>query len=186
MKRLILVAATLATITAPALASAQTRELERDRRELRQDYRDATRDGVVTRGEARELNRDSRELRSDSRDFRDDRRDRRDDRRERRWDRNDRNWWRGRSDFRDYSGYRSGYWYAPGYGYYQVDPRYARYSWRRGGIVPPAYRNRVVVDPYVYGLRPAPRGQRWVYVDNNLVLMSVATGLIADIVSGAF
>ena len=179
MKRLILVAATLATITAPVMASAQSRELNNDRRELREDRRDALRDGVVTRGEARELNRDARELRQDGRDFRN-------DRRERRWDRNDRNWWRGRSDFRDYSGSRSGYWYAPGYGYYQVDPRYTRYSWRRGGIVPPAYRSRYVTDPYVYGLRPAGRGQRWVYVDNNLVLMSVATGLIAEIVSGAF
>lgn len=179
MKRLILAAATLATLTAPALASAQTRELNGDRRELRQDYRDAARDGVITRGEQREINRDRRELREDRRDFRD-------DRRERRWDRNDRNWWRGRSDFRDYSGYRSGFWYAPGYGYYRVDPRYARYSWRRGGIVPPAYRNRYVIDPYVYGLRAAPPGYRWVYVDNNLVLMAVATGLIADIVSGAF
>ncbi len=174
MKRLILVAATLATMTAPMLASAQTRELNDDRRELRQDYRDAARDGVVTRGERRELNNDRRELNQDRRAT------------ERRWDRNDRNWWRGRNDFRDYSGVRSGYWYAPGYGYYSVDPRYARYSWRRGGVVPQAYRNRVVVDPYVYGLRPAGRGQRWVYVDNNLVLMSVATGMIADIVAGAF
>ncbi|MEO6378338.1 MAG: RcnB family protein [Caulobacteraceae bacterium] len=179
MKRLILVAATLATITAPMMASAQNRELNRDRRELQQDRRDATRDGVITRGEQRELNRDRRELRSDSRDARN-------DRRERRWDRNDRNWWRGRSDFRDYNGVRSGFWYAPGYGYYSVDPRYARYSWRRGAVVPRAYRNRVVVDPYVYGLRPAGRGQRWVYVDNNLVLMSIASGVIADIVSGAF
>ena len=174
MKRLILAAATLATLTAPVLASAQTRELNDDRRELRQDYRDAARDGVITRGERRELNNDRRELNQDRRAT------------ERRWDRNDRNWWRGRSDFRDYNGYRSGYWYAPGYGYYQVDPRYARYSWRRGGIVPPAYRGRYVVDPYVYGLRPAGPGQRWVYVDNNLVLMSVASGLIADVVAGAF
>ena len=174
MKRLILVAATLATMTAPVLASAQTRELNNDRRELREDYRDAARDGVVTPGERREINRDRRELNQDRRAT------------ERRWDRNDRNWWRGRSDFRDYSGVRSGYWYAPGYGYYSVDPRYARYSWRRGGVVPLAYRNRVVVDPYVYGLRPAGRGQRWVYVDNNLVLMSVASGVIADVVAGAF
>jgi hypothetical protein len=39
MKRLLLVAATLATVTAPVIASAQTGELRRDRREVQEDRR---------------------------------------------------------------------------------------------------------------------------------------------------
>jgi Ni/Co efflux regulator RcnB len=189
MKRLLLVAATLATVTAPVVASAQTGELRRDRREVQEDrrdvqreLRDARRDGVITRGEARDIQRERRDLRDSQRELRSDRRDFRNDR----WDRNNRNWWRGRSEWRDYNGVRRGFFYAPGYGYYRADPRYVGYSWRRGGIVPPAYRSYYVRDPAFYGLRPAGRGQRWVYVDNNLVLMSVATGLIADIVANAW
>ena len=41
-------------------------------------------------------------------------------------------------------------------------------------------------DPVYYGLRPAPRGHRWVYADNNFVLMAVATGLIADVVANGY
>jgi Ni/Co efflux regulator RcnB len=200
MKRLLLAAATVAVVSAPVIASAQTGELRRDRREVQEDrrdlrdaQRDARRDGYVTPGEARRIDREredlrdsQRELREDRRDFRDDRRDFRNDRRADRWDRNNRDWWRGRSEFRDYRGPRSGYWYAPGYGYYRVDPRYARSVWRRGAYVPPAYRSYYVRDPAFYGLRAPPPGYRWVYLDNNLVLMAVATGLIADIVANAW
>jgi len=164
MKRLLLVAATLAVTAAPMLASAQPRDSYNDRRA--EDRRD-----------------DRRDYRDDRRD---DRRDFRNDRRADRWDRNNRNWWRGRSEWRDYNGARRGFFYAPGYGYYRADPRFVGYSWRRGGIVPPAYRTRYVADPYFYGLRPAGPGQRWVYVDNNLVLMTLATGLIADVVANAW
>lgn len=193
MKRLLLAAATIAAVTAPVLASAQSRdvyndrrEVQNDRRDVQREIRDATRDGVVTRGEARDIQRERRDLRDSQRDLRDSRQDLRNDRRADRWDRNNRNWWRGRNEWRDYSGARAGYYYAPGYGYYRADPRFNRNSWRRGAILPPGYRTRYVADPYFYNLRPAGPGQRWVYVDNNLVLMTVATGLIADIVANAW
>lgn len=98
-----------------------------------------------------------------------------------RWDRNQRDWWRGRDEFRGYNGRRSSYFFAPGYGYYRPDPRYYNHRWARGSYLPRSYRNYYVQDPYFYDLRPAPYGYRWVYVDNDLVLVSVATGLILDV-----
>ena len=140
-----IVALALATTAAPLAAEAQSRgdrrewrqERREDRREYRQDRREDRRE---FRRERREDRRDwrrgeydhrrdfRRDRRDDRRDFRRERReDRREFRQERRWDRSDRNWWRGRVDFRDYRGSRNGYWYAPGYGYYRVEPRYYGY-----------------------------------------------------------
>ena len=48
------------------------------------------------------------------------------------WSRGNRGWWRGRAEWRDYKGERPGFWYAPGYGYYPVDPALWRHRWRRG------------------------------------------------------
>jgi Ni/Co efflux regulator RcnB len=174
MKKLLLAAATLACVAAPIAASAQNydrREHREDRREYREDMRDATRDGYVSPREHRELQQDRRELREHRRDLR--------------YDRNRADTWRDRSEWRGYRGVRRGYWYAPGYGYQRVDPRY-RSAWRRGGYVPPVYRTYYVQDPYYYGLRAPPPGHRWVYADNNFVLMALTTGLIADIVSNGY
>ena len=166
MKKLVLAAAALACVAAPMAASAQDwrREHREDRREYREDRRDAYRDGYVSRGEARELARDRAEMR---------------------YDRRRADTWRDRSEWRGYRGARAGYWYAPGYGYYRSDPRYRSY-WRRGGYVPPTYRTYYVQDPYYYGLRSAPPGYRWVYADNNFVLMALASGLIADVIANGY
>jgi Ni/Co efflux regulator RcnB len=67
-----------------------------------------------------------------------------------------------------------------------VDRRWRNYAWRRGGYVPVAYRTYYVQDPYYYGLRPAPRGYRWVYLDNNFALMALGTGLIADVIANGY
>jgi Ni/Co efflux regulator RcnB len=153
------------------------REVQQSQREVQQERREALRDGRIDRGDRREINQAQRELRDDRRELREDRRDMR---QTQRWSRGNRDWWRGRSDFRGYSGLRAGFWFAPGYGYIRSDPRYARHIWRRGEYVPSAYRRYYVPDPYLYGLRAAPPGYRWVYLDNDVVLMSLATGLIAD------
>jgi Ni/Co efflux regulator RcnB len=100
-----------------------------------------------------------------------------------RYDRHRPDSWRGRTEWRDYRGSRSGYWYAPGYGYHPVTRGYA---WRRGGYVPRAYRTYYVQDPYYYGLSAPPRGYRWVYADGNFVLMALATGLIANVIANAY
>jgi Ni/Co efflux regulator RcnB len=176
MKHLLYAAVALAAVATPITASAQPgerredrREFREDRRELREDRRDARRDGVVTPREARELNRDRREVGQD--------------RRELRYDRRRADSWRGRGEWRDYRGARTGYWYAPGYGY---RPVVRGYNWRRGAYVPSAYRTYYVQDPYYYGLRQAPRGYRWVYADGNFVLMALTTGLIADVLLNAY
>jgi Ni/Co efflux regulator RcnB len=169
MKHLLYAAVALATVAAPMAAWAQPGERREDRREdrreLRDDRRDARRDGVVTPRERRELQRDRAELR---------------------YDRRRPDSWRGRNEWRDFRGARSGYWYAPGYGYRPIDRRYRGAYWRRGAYVPVAYRSYYVQDPYYYGLAPAPRGYRWVYADNNFVLMALATGLIAQVVASGY
>lgn len=194
MKKLILAAAALAAAASPIAASAQDwrgerrgdrrevredrRELREDRRELREDRRDARRDGVVTDRERRELNRDRREVRESQHDLRD-------SRRELRYDRRRAESWRNRAEWRSYRGPRAGYWYAPGYGYRPHDRRYSN-VWRRGAHVPVIYRNYYVQDPYYYGLPPAPYGHRWIYADGNFVLMSVAGGLISQVILGGY
>lgn len=186
-----LVALALTTTAVPMAAEAQSRHDRNDRREYRQDRREDRRDHRRdNRNDRRDYRQDRREDRRDYRnDRRDDRRDYRNDRRDYRqdrWDRNNRDWWRGRSDFRGYNGPRSGYWYAPGYGYHQVEPRYYGYRWQRGGYLPSAYRNYYVSDPYYYGLPPAPRGYRYVHAGNDIVLIAIASGLIASVLSGVF
>lgn len=176
MRRLIFAAAALAAAAAPLAASAQPgqyghdqRDRHDDRRELQEDRRDARRDGVVTQHEQRELARDRAAVRHDDRHAR--------------YDRRHVDTWRYRPEWREYHGSRSGYFYAPGYGYHPVTRSFA---WRRGVYVPPAYRGWYVQDPYYYGLRPAPAGYRWVYADGNFVLMALATGLIADVILNAY
>ena len=165
-----IIALALTTTTAPLVAQAQDRH---ERREWRQDHR----------GDRRDDRYDRREWRQDRRD---DRRDYRQDRRYDRWDRNNRDWWRGRPEFRDYRGARNGYWYAPGRGYYRVDPRYQSYRWRQGAYLPSAYRGYYVDDPYYYGRRPAPRGYRYVHANNDILLIAVATGLIASVLHDVY
>lgn len=52
-----------------------------------------------------------------------------------------------------------------------------QHSWRKGERVPEQYRKQHV-DYRRHGLRPPPRGQQWVRVDNNYALINAATGLI--------
>jgi Ni/Co efflux regulator RcnB len=170
MKHLLYAAAALAAVAAPMAASAQTerqddrRELHEDHRDLNQDRRQAGRDGRIGPGERAELNRDHREINQDRRDLR--------------YDRGRADSWRGRTEWRDFRGPRPGYWFAPGYGYRPV----SHFGWRRGAYVPVGYRGYYVQDWGYYGLRPPPRGYRWIYADGNFVLMAAATGLIADLV----
>ncbi|MDQ0320643.1 Ni/Co efflux regulator RcnB [Pararhizobium capsulatum DSM 1112] len=56
--------------------------------------------------------------------------------------------------------------------------------WARGHRLSPAERRRIqeVNDYRRYRLHQPPRGQQWVRVDNDFLLISVATGVIAGIV----
>lgn len=171
-----IVALALSTTAAPLAAEAQSRR--DDRREYRHDRRDDRREWRQDRRD------DRREWRQDRRDDR--RNFQRDYRADHRWDRNNRDWWRGRPEFRDYRGARQGYWYAPGYGYHRVEPRYYGHRWTRGAYLPRSYRTYYVRDPYFYNLRPAPPGYRYVHAGNDIVLMAVATGLIASVLYNVF
>ncbi len=169
MKHLLYAAVAVATAAAPMAATAQPGRGERqdDRREYREDRRgDDRRDG---RGDARGRQHDRQDVRRGEREVR--------------FNRHRADTYRGRPEWRDYRGARSGYWYAPGYGY---RPYQRGYSWRTGRYVPVAYRSYYVHDPYYYGLREPPRGHRWVYADGNFVLMALATGLIASVVANQY
>ena len=124
--------------------------------------------GVVTTAQAD--NRDRHERRYDHRDDRHDRRD---------WDRRD---WDRHGGFRHYDGsrYDRGRYVRPSGYYYR--------SWRYGDHLPRAYYGRryIVNDYYAYRLRPPPRGYYWVRVDNDVVLASIASGLVVSAVFGIF
>jgi Ni/Co efflux regulator RcnB len=45
---------------------------------------------------------------------------------------------------------------------------------------------RVIGNPGIYHLRPAPRGYRWVQSGNDAVMIGIATGLVASVLAGAF
>jgi Ni/Co efflux regulator RcnB len=71
------------------------------------------------------------------------------------------------------------------------DRREARYyynargpEFRRGGRLPPEYRNRqyVVTDWRGHRLSAPPRGYQWVQVGPDYVLAAVATGIIANLI----
>ncbi|WP_256926960.1 RcnB family protein [Hydrogenophaga sp. IBVHS1] len=105
---------------------------------------------------------DRRDFREDRRDFREDRRDdRRDFREERRED---------RRDFRHSQNMR--YYNARG-------PEF-----RRGHYIPREYRSRqyVVTDYRAHRLSAPPRGQQWVQVGGDYVLVAIATGIIAHLI----
>lgn len=105
------------------------------------------------------------------------------ERQDRNW--NDRNWNdRNRND-RD--------WKKPGYK--KQDDRYGNrydrrsaksYRWAHGKQVPAWQRKHVVRDYDRYGLRRPAYGQQWVRVDNDFLLVSIASGLIAGIIASQY
>ncbi len=56
-------------------------------------------------------------------------------------------------------------------------------EWRRGGHIPPQYRERqyVVSDWRGHHLNAPPRGYQWVQVGSDYVLVAIATGIIAQL-----
>jgi Ni/Co efflux regulator RcnB len=190
MRRFLIATAALATFAAPLAASAQSaaevrqdkRDVVEEKQELKREQQRAKSDGVVTQGERREIQEERREVADAKQELREDRQDMR---QAQGFDRSNRDWWKGRKEFSDYTGRRAGYWYAPGYGYRQVNARYASFTWARGVYVPLGYRNYNIRDTHFYGLRRAPPGARWIFADGNLVLMTT-TGLIVEVVPNAY
>ncbi len=116
---------------------------------------------------------DRREWRDDRRDHRDDRREWRDDRREARHDRRHHN----------HGYYRPA---PPPRVVYRPAPRPVySYGWQRGHRYRDYYGGPVyVVNDYSrYSVRRPPYGHHWIRDDRgNLLLVAIATGIIADFV----
>ncbi|GAA4115648.1 RcnB family protein [Aminobacter aganoensis] len=58
-----------------------------------------------------------------------------------------------------------------------------RHYWSRGKRVPDWQRKQALRDYHRYGLKRPGHGQRWVKVDNDFLLISVASGIIAAVVA---
>jgi Ni/Co efflux regulator RcnB len=56
--------------------------------------------------------------------------------------------------------------------------------WKRGQHLSNWQRQRVVRDHRHYGLRAPGRGQEWVRVGNDYILVSILSGVIAGMVAG--
>ncbi len=102
------------------------------------------------------------------------------------WDRNDHRWMAQRPEFRAYAGSRPGFWFAPGYGYFQIGPHFRGATWRVGGVVPWQLRNYTVADPWFYGVQPAPAGFRWVWLDHDIALINLRSGAIVQLILNIF
>lgn len=64
----------------------------------------------------------------------------------------------------------------------KIPPGHAKKIWGKGDYLPREYREVHFGDWERYNLRPAPRGYRWVLVEDDVYLTDVATGLITDVV----
>lgn len=64
----------------------------------------------------------------------------------------------------------------------KIPPGHAKKIWGKGEYLPPEYRTIYFNDWDRYDLRPAPRGYRWVLVEDDVYLADIATGLITDVV----
>jgi Ni/Co efflux regulator RcnB len=60
----------------------------------------------------------------------------------------------------------------------------SRSHWSRGKRIPEWQRRQAIRDHYRYGLRRPGRGQQWVRVDNDFLLISLGSGIIASIIVG--
>jgi Ni/Co efflux regulator RcnB len=92
---------------------------------------------------------------------------------------NDRNGYDQRGDHRGDHGQMGSRGYrADHYAYGARGP-----EWRRGGHIPPQYRERqyVVNDWRGHHLNAPPRGYQWVQVGGDYVMVAIATGIIAQL-----
>jgi hypothetical protein len=65
----------------------------------------------------------------------------------------------------------------------KIPPGHAKKIWGKGQYLPVDYRDVYLADWNRYDLRDAPRGYRWVLVeDRDAYLVDLTSGLIADVV----
>lgn len=69
---------------------------------------------------------------------------------------------------------------------WQAPRAYHQRAWSRGQRLPTEYRRVVVRDYHRYHLPRPARGQQWVRVGNDVLLVSIASGVIGAVIAGAF
>lgn len=70
--------------------------------------------------------------------------------------------------------------------HYKPAPKYSKhqnYHWSKGQRVPNWQKQKRVNDYRRYGLQKPGRGQQWVQVDNQFLLVTAATGLIIGLMA---
>lgn len=74
----------------------------------------------------------------------------------------------------------------PGYDKRVYRKKMKKQRWSRGHEVPAWQRRHVVRDYHRYGLRRPGHGQQWVRVDNDFLLISIASGIIGGIIASQY
>lgn len=155
--RKLIYAALAATVLMPSLATAQTRELDRNRREVQQGREEVQRD--LRRGDRQEAREDRQELREDRREAREDWREYRR---------------KHQSTFR-----RGGYAAPRGYQYRPVRVG--------GSMNSAFYGSRYWInDPYTYRLPRANAGTRYIRYGNDVLLINTRTGRVLRVYNRLF
>lgn len=166
MKTRLLAGTVIAALLMPAMASAQTAELRRDRQEVRQEQRELRQ--AERHGSARDVREERRDVRDARRELREDRRDYRQDQR--------RDWREHRRTHR--ADYRMGRFNAP-FRYRtfndgtRITPSYYAPAYRIGNV------NR-------WRLPPAGRAQLYVRHYNDLLLVNTRSGIVIRAYRGFF
>ena len=81
---------------------------------------------------------------------------------------------------------RIGFYFAPGYGYYNVPRNYWGQRWHTGEYLPSIFWRYSLDDWRTYGLGYPPAGTRWVLVDNHIYLIDEIDGYIIDVIYDAW
>ncbi len=95
-------------------------------------------------------------------------------------------WWRNDRGFRGYTGFRSGFYFAPNYGYYAVPRQYFGQRYYEGGYLPSIFWRYSLSDYRTYGLGYPPPGTQWVAVDNTIYLIDSYDGYIIEVIHDAW
>jgi hypothetical protein len=95
-------------------------------------------------------------------------------------------WWRNDRGFRGYTGFRSGFYFAPNYGYYAVPRNYWGRTWYAGDYLPSIFWRYSLNDYRTYGLGFPPPGTQWVAVDNAIYLIDSYDGYIVEVIRDAW
>lgn len=97
-----------------------------------------------------------------------------------------RNWWRNDRRFRGWNGIRVGFYFAPGFGYYNVPRQYYNRHYYAGSYLPSFFWRYQVSDYNYWGLPPAPPGTAWIYVNNWILLVDLWDGYIIEAIPDAW